>query len=436
MRQLRIRRRDRDAIIQALRAGVVPRLGLRHLQVGRAREIEEMLGDVERIQEGGSCIRFIIVEYGSGKTFFLNLVRLIALEKGLVAMSADLAPDRRLYATQGQARSLFAEMARNLSTRTKPAGGALPSVVERFVSRAAQEAGDVGDVGGVIRTRLAHLEDYVGGYDFATVVGRYWQGHDTGSEQLKSDALRWLRAEFSTRTDSRKALGVRTIVTDASVYDHLKLMSAFVCQAGYKGLLVVLDEMVNIYKLVNSRSRNANYEQVLRILNDVLQGSASHLGFAMGGTPEFLMDTRRGLYSYPALQSRLAENTFARDGLVDLSGPVIALQNLSAEDLYVLLDNIRSVFAAGKNGKVLVPEEALKVFMAHCSKRIGDAYFRTPRNTVKAFVNLLSVLEQNPGADWRKLVGHVDVRVDRGAGAAGAGDSGDDADDELATFRL
>ena len=414
----------------------MPRLGLRHLQVGRAREIEEMLGDVERIQEGGSCIRFIIGEYGSGKTFFLNLVRLIALEKGLVAMSADLAPDRRLYATQGQARSLFAEMARNLSTRTKPAGGALPSVVERFVSRAAHEAGDGGDVGGVIRARLAHLEEYVGGYDFATVVGRYWQGHDTGSEQLKSDALRWLRGEFSTRTDSRKALGVRTIVTDASVYDHLKLMSAFVCQAGYKGLLVVLDEMVNIYKLVNSRSRNANYEQVLRILNDVLQGSASHLGFAMGGTPEFLMDTRRGLYSYPALQSRLAENTFARDGLVDLSGPVIALQNLSAEDLYVLLDNIRSVFAAGKNGKALVPEEALKVFMAHCSKRIGDAYFRTPRNTVKAFVSLLSVLEQNPGADWRKLVGHVDVRVDRGGGAAGAGGSGDDADDELATFRL
>lgn len=436
MQQLKIRRRDRDAIIQALRAGVVPRLGLRHLQVGRAREIEEMLRDIERIQEGGSCIRFVIGEYGSGKTFFLNLVRLIALEKGLVAMSADLAPDRRLYATQGQARSLFAEMARNLSTRTKPAGGALPSVVERFVSSAAREAGGGGDVGAVIRARLAHFEEYVGGYDFATVLGRYWQAHDTGNEQLKSDALRWLRAEFSTRTDSRKALGVRTIVTDANVYDHLKLMSAFVCEAGYKGLLVVLDEMVNIYKLVNSRSRNANYEQILRILNDVLQGSASHVGFALGGTPEFLMDTRRGLYSYPALQSRLAENTFARDGLVDLSGPVVALQNLSAEDLYVLLDNIRSVFAAGQNGNVLVPEEALKGFMAHCSKRIGDAYFRTPRNTVKAFVNLLSVLEQNPGTDWRNLVGNVDVRLDRGAGEAGAGASRDDADDELATFRL
>ena len=306
----RIRRRERDVIIQALRAGVVPRLGLRHIQVGRAREIEEMLRDIRRIEDGGSSIRFVIGEFGSGKTFFLNLVRLVALEKGLVAMSADLAPDRRLYATGGQARSLFAEMARNLSTRTKPDGGALPSVVERFVSRAAQAAGPGGDVDSVIRSKLAHFEEYVGGYDFATVVGRYWEGHETGNERLKSDVLRWLRAEFATRTDSRKALGVRTIVTDASVYDHLKLYSAFVREAGYKGLLVVLDEMVNLYKLVNSRARNSNFEQILRILNDVLQGSASYLGFVMGGTPEFLMDTRRGLYSYPALQSRLAENTF------------------------------------------------------------------------------------------------------------------------------
>ena len=207
-------------------------------------------------------------------------------------------------------------------------------------------------------------------------------------------------------------------------------------EAGYKGLVVVLDEMVNLYKLVNSRSRNANYEQILRVLNDVLQGSASNVGFVMGGTPEFLLDTRRGLYSYPALQSRLAENQFARDGLVDLSGPVIALQNLSPEDMYVLLGNIRAVFAAGPGGRAPVPEEALRVFMAHCSQRIGDAYFRTPRNTVKAFVSLLSVIQQNPGTDWRALVGDVEIENDpMGAGSEPRG-AGAASDDELATFRL
>ena len=428
--------RERDAIVQALRAGVVPKLGLRHIQVGRAREIEEMVRDIERIAGGGSAIRFVIGEYGSGKTFFMNLIRLVALEKGLVVMFADLAPDRRIHATGGQARGLYAEMARNLATRTKPDGGALASVVERFVAQAQQD-GEALDrsTGDVIRERLAHLEELTGGFDFAAVVRRYWEGHDGGDEELKSAALRWLRGEFATRTDARKALGVRTIVDDASVYDHLKLMSAFVTSAGYKGLLVGLDEMVNLFKLTSAQARNANYEQILRILNDVLQGSAEHLGFIMGGTPEFLMNTRRGLYSYEALQSRLAENSFAREGLVDLSGPVIRLANLTPEDLFVLLSNIRAVMQPGSEA---LPDEALEAFMAHCSERIGEAYFRTPRNTVTAFVNLLAVLAQNPGTLWTDLIDALDIGED-------AGDDMSDIDEtegavpvseELTSFRL
>ncbi len=429
--------RERDAIVQALRAGVVPKLGLRHIQVGRGREIEEMVKDVERIAEDGAAIRFIIGEYGSGKTFFMNLIRLIALEKGLVMMFADLAPDRRLHATGGQARGLYAEMARNLSTRTRPDGGALPSVVERFVSQAHRDAEQKGQpTASVIRERLGYFEELTGGFDFAEVIRLFWEGHETGDEELKSAALRWLRGEFATRTDARKALGVRTIIDDASVYDHLKLMSAFVCEAGYKGLLVGLDEMVNIYKLTSSRARKANYEQILRIVNDVLQGTAKNLGFLMGGTPEFLMDTRRGLYSYEALQSRLTENTFVREGLVDFSGPVIRLANLSSEDLFVLLINIRRVMQREKN---TLPDEALEAFMAHCSGRIGEAYFRTPRNTVTAFVNLLSVLEQNPGVKWSDLIEKIEIEEDPGEDMDEIDDIAmpmSNGEDELVSFRL
>ena len=433
----KLKPRERDAIVQALRAGVVPKLGLRHIQVGRVREIEELVKDMDRIADGGAAVRFIIGEYGSGKTFFMNLIRLVALEKGLVVMFADLAPDRRLYATGGQARGLYAEMARNLSTRTKPDGGALASVVERFVSQAHREAeGRDLPTGSVIRERLGHFEELTGGFEFAEVVRRYWEGHDTGDEDLKSAALRWLRGEFATRTDARKALGVRTIIDDTSVYDHLKLMSAFVRESGYKGLLVGLDEMVNLYKLTSSQARNANFEQILRILNDVLQGSAANLGFLMGGTPEFLMNTRRGLYSYEALQSRLAENTFAHDGLVDLSGPVIRLVSLTPEDMFVLLSNVRRVMHG--EGDTL-PDGALEAFMAHCSDRIGEAYFRTPRNTVTAFVNLLSILEQNPGVEWGDLIKRIEVAEDRGEDLedvdeeVGAQSSGND---DLVSFKL
>ena len=434
----KIRPRDRDAILQSLRAGVVPRTGQQHIQVGRVEEVKAMLADIDRIADGGAGIRFVIGEYGSGKTFFLYLVRSIAFEKRLVTAHADLNPDRRLHASGGQARSLYQELMRNVSTRAKPDGGALPSVVERFVSgalQAAKERSIAVDV--VIHERLAELSEMVGGYDFAEVIAAYWKGHDTGNEALKSSAVRWLRGEFATRTDARAALGVRSIVDDGNVYDHLKLFARFVRLAGFGGLLVCLDELVNIYKLPSSRARSANYEQILRILNDSLQGIACGLGFALGGTPEFLLDTRRGLYSYTALQSRLAENTFATTGLVDYSGPILRLANLSPEDLYVLLGKIRHVQAGGDAAKYLLPDEALQAFMQHCQKRIGEAYFRTPRTTISAFVNLLAVLEQNPRVAWQELLGGVEVKDESNPDLAPLEEVDlDDGGDELASFKL
>ena len=408
----KIRDRDREAILQSLRAGVVPRRGLQHVQVGRANELTALISDIDRVADSGTAIRFIIGAYGSGKTFFLNLVRSVALERKLVVITADLTPDRRLFSTGGQARTLYAELMRNMSTRTADSG-ALPGVVERFVSTAVRDARDRNvkpEV--VIQESLASLSEMAGGYDFAYVVECYWKGYDTGDEQLKVNAIRWLRAEFSTRTDARKALGVRTIIDDATFYDNIKLTAKLVKLAGYQGLLVSLDELVNLYKLSNSKARNTNYEQILRILNDCLQGNVEGLGFLFGGTPEFLTDTRRGLYSYEALQSRLAENTFAGDGLQDLSGPTIRLSNLAQEDIYILLDKLRHIQARANPDEYLLPEAGLESFMTHCLRKVGESYFRTPRNTIREFVNLLSILEQNPGVKWEDLIGHVAVTIE------------------------
>ncbi len=434
----RIKQKDRDAVIQSLRAGVVPRIGQHLIQVGRAKEIESLIGDIERLTTGGSAFRLVIGEYGSGKTFFLNLIRAVGMEKKLVTTYADLNPDRRLHATGGQARSLYAELMRNLSTRTKPGGGALAGIVEKFVSATITEAKVAGESPDIaIHRKLERLSEMVNGYDFASVIAAYWKGFDSGNEQLKSDAIRWLRGEFTTKTDARTALEVRTIVDDASIYDQLKLMSIFVGLAGFSGLFICLDEMVNLYKLANVQARNSNYEQLLRILNDSLQGTAVGLGFVLGGTPDFLMDTRRGLYSYPALQSRLAENTFAKQqGLVDFTGPVLRLAGLTPEDFYVLLTKLRHVYALGAPEKYLLPDEALPAFMEHCQKRIGEAYFRTPRTTITAFINLLAVLEQNPGTSWQALLGQVQVEKDTGAVNELPTEDAKSGDDELASFKL
>jgi hypothetical protein len=442
-----VRPRDRDALIQALRAGVVPRVGQHLIQVGRQREIESIIAELDRIASGGTSFRLLIGDYGSGKTFLMNLVRAIALEKKMVTANADLNPDRRLHGSGGKTRSLYAELAKNLSTRTKPDGGALPGIVEKFIYGAETEAKAKGtDVEGTIRERLERLSEMVNGYDFAHVIGQYWRGHKEGNLELKTNALRWIRGEFTTKTDARDALGVRTFVDDAAVYDQIKLLALFVQLAGFSGLLICLDELVNLYRVASAPSRIANYEQLLRILNDTLQGVDKGLGFMLSGTPEFLQDTRRGLYSYDALQSRLAENSFAKAAnVVDYTHPVLRLSSLSPTDFFVLLQKLRDVYAYGDEGKRLLQDDALEAFMRHCHAKIGDAYFRTPRTTITAFLNLLAVLEQSPSTDWKALLGGVQVVKDtrgqlemptdvpqRGSTAS----AGSEEDDEFTKLRI
>lgn len=406
-----IRPRERSAIIQSLRAGVTPRIGLEYIQVGRVNEVKALIEDLDNIEQGGSAFRIIIGDFGAGKSFFLQLIRYIALEKGMVVINADMSPDRRLFASNGQARNLYKELARNLATRAHPEGNAMIPLVEKFITEQRRIADAEGkDVERVIKDKLNSLSELVDGYDFAQVIATYWKAYNEGNEDLKNNVIRYLRGEYTSRADARRDLGVRAIVEDNNVYDHIKLLARFVTQAGYKGLLVNLDEVVNLYKLPSQRARSSNYEQVLRILNDCLQGSAESLGFLLGGTPEFLMDQRKGLYSYEALHSRLAENTFAQiANVVDYHSPILMLQNLSPEEIYVLLCNIRNVFAGGNKDKYILPDEALKAFLEHCSKNIGDAYFRTPRNTIKAFVDLLSIVEQNPDLSWQSLIGNIKI---------------------------
>ena len=333
---MKINERERTAILSSLAAGVVPRIGLHHVQVGRKPEVAAMLQDLQKVADGSSAVRFIVGRFGAGKSFFLNLVQTVALERKLVVARADITTERRLHASNGQARSLFSELIKNLSTRSRPEGGALASLVERWVGDVAHEVNPTGaaDNAQAVQKRLAELckplQDLVSGYDFATVIGQYYRGYLEHNEALQTAAIRWLRAEYTTKTEARQDLGVRSIIDDDSFYDYLKLFAKFVRIAGYAGLLVCLDELVVLSHRLNSKvARNNNYEAVLRILNDCLQGSVEGLGVIFAATDDCMFDKRRGLFSYEALASRLASNRFASGGLVDLSGAVIQLANLS-----------------------------------------------------------------------------------------------------------
>ncbi len=439
-----IKPRERTAIIQSLKAGVVPKIGLHHIQVGRKKEIEAILQDLKNIEDGSAAVRFIIGRFGSGKTFFLNLSRAMSLEQKFVVVQADITTERRLHASGGQARALYSELIRNMATKTKPEGGALQAIIEKWISGIEYDVkemrgGSDDDVEKHIFKQLEKLQDLVNGYDFAMVINQYYRAHKTHNEQLQQFAIRWLRAEYSTKTEARQDLNVRNIIDDAQVYDYLKLMAHFVKIAGYKGLIVNIDEMVVLsHRLANTQARNSNYEAILRIVNDSLQGNSSYIGFLFGGTDEFLEDKRRGLYSYEALATRLAQNTFATNtNMQDFSSPVIKLQNLSQEDLFVLLHNIRNVFACGDSTKHLVPEEGLTAFMSYCYQTLGAAYFATPRDVIKKFVDFLGIIEQNPSCIWSELL-NIKSKNYIGVPTVTKDDISilNDSDDDLVTLKL
>ncbi len=438
-----IKPKERETIIQSLKSGVVPRIGLQHIQVGRGEELKSFVKDVETIVDGGSSFRFVIGEYGSGKTFFLSLVRSIALEKGLVTMNADLSPSKKLYGNAGQARMLLSELVTSLSTRTKQEGNALENILDKFISIAHENAQKKGTMTFTeIKEMLRDLNNMSNGYSFAYVVNKYWEAYNTNDNNLKDYVMKWLKGEYAMKMEVQRELGIRDFINDSSLYNTLKLYSVLVKKAGYKGLIVCMDEMVNIYKTPNGISRKANYEVILNMLNNTLQGTISNIGFIMSGTPDFLTDTHRGLYSYEALRSRLAENSFAKQlGVIDYNSTVLRLSNLSKEELYVLLKNLRQVFAYGREEDYLVPDEALIAYMNYCANKIGDSYFRTPRNTIKGFLDLLSILEQYPSLKWDDIIQKIEIKKDVEPTEienvlTSYGELNSNEEDEFATFKL
>lgn len=443
----KIRPRQRDAVIQALRAGVAPSQGIQFLQVGRQKELEAIIKDMDRVTDNGAAFRLVSGEYGAGKTFLLHLARQIALKKKVVTMHADLSPNRRLVASGGQARALYSELIINMSTQSKPEGGALANIIEKFVGEVLQESevsGDSPDL--LIQKKLAPLNDYVGGYEITNVLQKYCSAHEQGDDAKKEAAMRWLRGEYPTKTEAREALGVRSIIDDAMVFDALKLLAHFVAIAGYGGLVVIADECVNLFKISHTQSRQANYEKILQMLNATLQGEVRNIGFMLGITPRAVEDPRRGLFSYEALASRLRPNEFAKQaGVTDFNHPVITLPALTPEELFILLTNIRHVFAGGDTSEYLIPDEGLTAFMEHCHSKIGAAYFKTPRETARQFVNLLSILEQNPDMAWDSLIDKIELQVDTGGddevaielyGDSEKASATETGDDDLQSFRL
>ncbi len=396
----RVPRRIAAVIINSLKGGVVPRIGLPYVTVGREREIQALLHDLDLVADGGASFRFLVGRYGSGKSFLLQTIRTHAMGRGFVVADADLSPERRLQGGQGQGLATYRELVRNLSTKTRPEGGALSLVLDRWVAALREEA----DPEGALARQLEPVRELVCGFDFSRVLELYWHASLEGDDDRRAGVVRWLRGEFRTKTEARSELGVNACITDDTWYEYLKLFAQFLVGAGYQGLIVLVDELVNLYKIPNATSRQYNYEKILTMYNDTLQGKARHLGIIMGGTPQSIEDRRRGVFSYEALRSRLTQGRFAGAGLSDLLAPVIHLEPLTYEELLVLIEKLAEIHAGYFGYERTVTEAQLVSFLKIEFGRVGADTHLTPREVIRDFIELLDIACQNPGADVDELL--------------------------------
>lgn len=411
----KVPKRIAQTILNALKGGVVPRIGLPYITVGRKLEIEALLHDVDLISEGGASFRFLVGRYGSGKSFLIQAIRNYVMDRNFIVADADLSPDRRLYGTRGQGLATYRELISNLSTKTKPEGGALTLVLDRWISSvqaaAVAESGLEPDdpalekeVDRRIYAVTSAVSELVHGFEFARLLSVYYHSYLEADDDRKAKVVRWFRAEYSTKREAREALGVNLIITDDDWYDYLKLFAVFFRMAGYAGMVFFIDELVNLYKIPNSITRQYNYEKLLTMYNDVLQGKAKYLGMIMGATPQAVEDRRRGLYSYEALRSRLAEGKFSRPGARDLLAPVIHLEPLTPEEMLVLCEKLASMHAGLYGYVQKLGTEDLAGFIKMEYSRIGADQNITPREVIRDFIELLDLLYQNPSLNMEEMM--------------------------------
>ena len=412
----RVPKRVAAVILNSLKGGVVPRIGLPYITVGREVEIRALLTDLSLISDGGASFRFLVGRYGAGKSFLLQTIRTHAMGEGFVVADADLSPERRLQGGQGQGLATYRELIRNISTKTRPEGGALNLILDRWVASCADADESA------VNAQLAPLEEMVHGFDFARMLRRYRAAVSEGDEEVMSRVTKWIRGEYRTKSEARAELGSSTIISDDDWYDYIKLIARFLVCSGYKGMLVLIDELVNLYKIPNAITRQYNYEKILTMYNDTLQGKAQYLGMIMGGTPTSIEDRRRGVFSYEALRSRLAQGRFAREDLKDMLAPIIRLQPLTYEELLVLIEKLMQIHAGYFGWTPTLTESDLVDFLKIEFGRVGADTHLTPREVIRDFIELLDILCQNPDANVAELL--QSVGGDALAPAAATGDTG------------
>lgn len=421
-----IKPKEATSIINSLISGVVPRIGVQHITVGRSEEINAAVAALQDVKNGHSMVKFWIGDFGSGKSFMLHLLNTVALKLKFVVANADFTPDNRLYSNDWKGVALYSAIIDNISIQTKTEGGALPTLLEKWIEQIITKTAGENNISlteirneqylkliqnNIMKTINEITE--VGGFDFGTVVMKYYEGYIKDDEHLRRSAFKWLKGEYRTKTEAKQDLGVREVINDLNYYDMLKNFCKLFVSMGYSGFMINLDEAINLYKISTSVMREKNYEKILTIYNDCFQGKIANIFFNFAGTKEVLENERRGFFSYSALKSRLLTNKFETLEIRDFAQPVIRLMPLDHNEIFVLLKKLKAIFDYNYKTEIAISDNDIQQFMEELFNKPGASEFLTPREVIRDFLNILNIIRQNPTVDKNKLFGELEISDER-----------------------
>lgn len=414
----RINPKEADNIIKALEAGVVPRRGIQHLLVGRHKEVEEVILILDNIKQGESDIRFWVGDFGSGKSFMMRTIESLAVQKNFAVSTIDLTPTRRFYASDGKAQSLYNEIVDNIIIQTSQDGNAIKTIIEEWINSIITSVSErdkipasqllVKENKGIIEKEILNITSSfksVGlSYELGQAISKYYEGLMEDNQVLKLKALRWIRGDISTKTESKNELGIKRIINDDNWYEAIKNLAELFSDIGYSGFVINFDEAVNLYKLPMSQTRERNYEKILNIFNECKSNTARGLFVNFGATRKTIFDERRGMSSYGALKGRLGNESSLDSKLINTNKTVLPLKPLTTEEIYTLLENLKNIYNIHYRLDIDMTMENIKLYMEEQLNRPGALEFLTPRAVIKDFLEILDMIRQNPDVETETII--------------------------------
>lgn len=412
----RIPKRKAIVLLNALQGGVVPRVGLGYISVGREQEINALLRDIEVIENGGSTFRLISGNYGTGKTFLIQTIKEYLLDKGFVTCDCDLSPERCFIGTNGKNKGLatFQKLVSNISIKTCPEGGALQYILDDFISKIVMDEENNTSAASNINSKESARKSFqkflipfrtkVHGIEFTNILLRYYDAYQSNDFDEINRCLKWLKGEYRLRSEVKNDFGSSIMITDDDWFDFLDLYVTLFKIIGFKGLFIMFDEVINLFRIINPSYRLKNYEKVLNMYNDTLQGKVKNVGIILAGTPESIYDSTKGLFSYEALKSRLYFANPLQTKINPLS-PIITLSPLTQSDLVVLLERLSVIHSevTGYNNEISLEEilSFLQYVYGH------SEVVATTRSIIRDFLNLLNTKNDDNSLSFEDVLKNI-----------------------------